>query len=77
MRYKEGVLGEVDTAKELIHCAEKLRDLGYKQFEAYGPFPIHGMDHARFKTINWVGYPLLEDCLVVLEEQLFKYGLKL
>ena len=26
MRYKEGVLGQVDTAKELIHCAEKLRD---------------------------------------------------
>lgn len=41
-----GVVAEFDSASELYHAAEKLRDAGYKKFDVLSPFPIHGMDEA-------------------------------
>jgi hypothetical protein len=40
------LLAEFDTAGEVLHAAEKLRDAGYSQFDSHSPFPIHGMDAA-------------------------------
>jgi len=41
-----GVICQFDTPKDIYHAAEKLRDEGFKKFEVYTPFPIHGMDDA-------------------------------
>ena len=41
-----GVLAEFANPAELLHAAQKLNDLGYKKFETWSPFPIHGMDDA-------------------------------
>ena len=41
-----GVLAEFANPAELLHAAQKLNDLGYKNFETWSPFPIHGMDDA-------------------------------
>lgn len=41
-----GVAAEFDTASDLFHVAEKLRDAGYRKFDVFSPFPIHGMDQA-------------------------------
>lgn len=41
-----GVAAEFNTSSELFHAAEKLRDAGYKKFDVFSPFPIHGMDDA-------------------------------
>ena len=41
-----GVVAEFDSATELYHAAEKIRDAGYKKFDVFSPFPIHGMDDA-------------------------------
>jgi len=41
-----GVVAEFDSASDLYHAAEKLRDAGYKKFDVFSPFPIHGMDDA-------------------------------
>ncbi|HRJ71180.1 MAG TPA: DUF3341 domain-containing protein [Terrimicrobiaceae bacterium] len=41
-----GVAAEFDTAADLYHAAEKLRDAGYRKFDVFSPFPIHGMDEA-------------------------------
>jgi hypothetical protein len=41
-----GVAAEFDTAGELFHAAEKMRDAGFTRFDVFSPFPIHGMDHA-------------------------------
>lgn len=41
-----GTICEFDTPKAIYHAAEKLRDEGFKDFEVYTPFPIHGMDDA-------------------------------
>lgn len=41
-----GIIGAFETPMELLHAAEKVRDAGFRRFEAYSPFPIHGMDKA-------------------------------
>ncbi len=41
-----GIVGEFSSPAEIYHAAEKFRDAGFKKFEVYTPFPIHGMDKA-------------------------------
>jgi hypothetical protein len=41
-----GMVSEFSGPKEIYHAAEKLRDEGFKKFEVYTPFPVHGMDDA-------------------------------
>ena len=41
-----GTVSEFAGVKEVYHAAEKLRDEGFKKFEVYTPFPVHGMDQA-------------------------------
>lgn len=40
------IIAEFDSTKSLIHAATQTRKKGYKHFEVYSPFPIHGMDAA-------------------------------
>lgn len=41
-----GVLAEFDNVDDLIHACEKVRDAGYKKWDAHSPFPVHGIDPA-------------------------------
>lgn len=41
-----GVLAEFDTPGELVAAARKVRDAGYKDFDCFSPFPVHGIDEA-------------------------------
>ena len=41
-----GLLAEFDSAKALFHACEKVRDAGYRRWDAHSPFPIHGLDGA-------------------------------
>jgi hypothetical protein len=41
-----GVAAEFDSAGELFHAAEQMREAGFTQFDVFSPFPIHGMDDA-------------------------------
>lgn len=50
------VLAEFDSAADLIHAAEKIRDQGYKEFDCHSPFPIHGMDDAMGIRRSPLGY---------------------
>ena len=40
-----GLGAEFDSAAELMHAAEKIRDAGFK-WDVHTPFPVHGMDKA-------------------------------
>ena len=40
------IVGQYSSPKGIYHAAEKFRDAGFKKFEVYSPFPIHGMDDA-------------------------------
>ena len=57
----EGILAEFENPAELIAAAEKLRDAGYKEFDCYSPFPIHGMDKAmgeKRSILGWIVGPV-------------------
>jgi hypothetical protein len=41
-----GVLAEFDTTSGLYHACEAIRDRGFKRWDAYTPFPVHGLDGA-------------------------------
>lgn len=44
--FTSAILIEVENPKALIDVAKDIRDAGYKKFDVYSPFPIHGMDDA-------------------------------
>jgi len=53
---KYGLLAEFDTAADIMHAAEKVRDAGYRRWDVYTPFPIHGMDDAMGLKKSKVGW---------------------
>ena len=42
-----GVLAEFTTTSAIFHACEKVRDKGFKKWDAHTPFPIHGLDKAK------------------------------
>ncbi len=46
-----GIGAEFENPAALMHAAEVVRDAGYKWWDVYSPFPIHGMDKAM--GLNW------------------------
>src|SRR5580704_376843 len=53
------MLAEFDSPADCMHGAEKLRDGGYKLFDAHTPFPIHGMDRAMGLADSKLGWIVL------------------
>jgi hypothetical protein len=41
-----GVMAEFANPADLYHAAEHVRDAGYKSWDVYSPFPVHGMEEA-------------------------------
>ena len=50
------MLAAFDSTASLLHAAEKMRDKGYKKYDCYTPFPVHGMDEAMGLKRSPVGY---------------------
>lgn len=51
-----GLLAEFDNPGELLHAAEGVHKAGYRKFDTYSPFPIHGMDKAMGLGNSKVGW---------------------
>ncbi len=51
-----GVMGEFETAKQLIQAAKKTREAGYRQMDAYAPFPVEGLSEAMGLRRPWVPF---------------------
>ena len=52
-----GLLIEFDDADQLVNGCEKVREAGFRRWDAYTPFPIHGMDRAmgiRGTRLPWI-----------------------
>jgi hypothetical protein len=55
-----GVLGEFADAAILIEAARALRAKGYRQIDAFTPYPIEGLDDAlgiSRSFLNWLVFP--------------------
>lgn len=45
-RTLHGLMVEFDSVDALLHGAKRVRDAGYTDWDAYSPFPVHGLDQA-------------------------------
>jgi hypothetical protein len=50
------LLAEFETPADVLHAAAKVRDAGYRQWEVFTPFAIHGMDKAMGVKTSKVGW---------------------
>lgn len=41
-----GVLAQFESATDVYEACKKVRDRGFSKWDAYSPFPIHGLDKA-------------------------------
>jgi hypothetical protein len=41
-----GIMVEFDTPEALLEACHRVREAGYRRFDAYAPFPVHGLDEA-------------------------------
>jgi hypothetical protein len=45
-----GVMAEFETTKDVVEAAHRAREAGYREIDAYSPFPVEGLSEA-------VGFP--------------------
>lgn len=51
-----GLLAEFDTPAAILHAAAKVRDAGFRRWDVFTPFPIHGMNQAMGLGNSKVGW---------------------
>ena len=51
-----GMIAEFETSADILHAAEKVRDAGFRRWDVYTPFPVHGMDKAMGMKNSKVGW---------------------
>lgn len=52
-----GILAEYDNPTALVRASRKVRDAGYRRWDTFSPFPIHGIDRAmdiRMTVLPWI-----------------------
>lgn len=52
-----GVLAEFETVDDLVRAAREVRDAGYRRWDTYSPFPVHGMIEAmgmKDSVLPWI-----------------------
>jgi hypothetical protein len=51
-----GIMAEYTTPAAAMHAAEKVRDAGFRKWDVFTPFPVHGMDKAMGLKNSKVGW---------------------
>src|SRR5258706_11639066 len=51
-----GMIAEFRTAASVMHAAERVRDAGFRKWDVFTPFPVHGMDRAMGLKNSKVGW---------------------
>ncbi|WGL61313.1 DUF3341 domain-containing protein [Pigmentibacter sp. JX0631] len=52
-----GILAQFESASEVYQACEKVRDRGFLKWDAYSPFPVHGLDKAMGlpqSKLSWI-----------------------
>ncbi len=56
---KVGLLAEFESTAAILHAASLVRDAGYRRWDVFTPFPVHGMDEAmglRSSRVGWFSF---------------------
>jgi Ni/Fe-hydrogenase subunit HybB-like protein len=54
-----GILAEFDTTAAILRAATQVRNAGFKRWDAFTPFPVHGLDKAmglRNSQVGWFSF---------------------
>jgi hypothetical protein len=54
-----GIIAEFLTPADVMHAAEKVRDSGFRKWDVFTPFPVHGMDKAmglKNSPVGWFSF---------------------
>ena len=54
-----GLIAEFETAADILHAAQKVRDAAFTRWDVFTPFPVHGMDGAmgiRSSQVGWFSF---------------------
>jgi len=51
-----GLLAEYENTADILHAASLVRDAGYRRWDVFTPFPVHGMDDAMGLGSSKVGW---------------------
>jgi len=51
-----GLMAEFDSPGAVLHAAEKVRAAGYRRWDVFTPFPIHGIDAVTGQGNSLVGW---------------------
>ncbi|MGV3772847.1 MAG: DUF3341 domain-containing protein [Verrucomicrobiales bacterium] len=54
-----GIIAEFDTPADIMHAAEQIRDQGFRRWDVFTPYPIHGMDAAmgiKNSKVGWFSF---------------------
>jgi len=51
-----GLIAEFESAADILHAAERVRDAGFRRWDVFTPFPVHGMDRAMGLKNSKVGW---------------------
>lgn len=51
-----GLIAEFTTPGDLMHAAAKVRDAGFRRWDVFTPYPVHGMDKAMGLKNSKVGW---------------------
>jgi hypothetical protein len=54
-----GIVAEFDSAAAIYRAAEEVRDAGYRRWDVFSPFPVHGLDKVMgFKNsgVGWFAF---------------------
>lgn len=54
-----GIIAEFETPAATIRAAEKVRDAGFRKWDVFTPFPVHGMDKAmgiKNSPVGWFSF---------------------
>src|SRR2546426_6204873 len=66
---------EYPSAAALYEAAKRVRDAGFKRWEGFSPFPIHGMDEAMGLGKSWLsGWVLFGGVSGLLTAAIVEFG---
>jgi hypothetical protein len=51
-----GLIAEFDTPAAVLRAAEKVRDAGFRRWDVFSPFPVHGLDKVMGFKNSLVGW---------------------
>jgi hypothetical protein len=53
------IMAEFETPAAILRAAEKVQENGYRQWDVFTPFPVHGMDRAmgiKNSKVGWFSF---------------------